>query len=86
LLIILQIPPLQALLLSPHIGLHRSFKMLILRLAAFLLPFLLCTTTASVLGNPQSKQLRAVHAKDAGSQDAVPRSNDESVNRKKCMH
>jgi hypothetical protein len=53
--------------------------MLILQLAAFLLPLLLGTTTASVLGNSQSKELKAVHAKDLKGEVAVPRSNSNSV-------
>jgi hypothetical protein len=53
--------------------------MLILKLAALLLPLLLCTTTASVLGNSQSKELKVVHAKDLEGEVAVPRSNSNGV-------
>jgi len=56
--------------------------MLIIRLAAFLLPLLLYTTTASVLGNPQFKDLRA---RDVEGKDAIPRSNGNSVSKRNGM-
>ena len=59
--------------------------MLIIRLAAFLLPLLLYTTTASVLGTPQLKDLRAIHARDVEGKDAIPRSNGNSVSQRNGM-
>jgi hypothetical protein len=59
--------------------------MLILKLAAFLLPLLLCTTAESVLGNSQSKELKVVYAKDLEGGVAVPRSNSNSVSQRDGM-